>query len=168
MDERRKRGIGRSTLKCPIKTVTLQRLLHCPPAALPRLSQLRAFSASNHQRAPHGAMPQAFKVRAVGAEMNPQLTVEFLVRTAMFKNGMRPVHPGEVLREDYLIPLGLTANALAQALNVPAPRINWRHRGYGYATGALFWWRRALGFTCKPRMTCVLLRFKMPNALSAR
>lgn len=42
----------------------------------------------------------------------------------MFKNGMRPVHPGEVLREDYLIPLGLTANALAKALNVPAPRIN--------------------------------------------
>lgn len=42
----------------------------------------------------------------------------------MFKNGMRPVHPGEILREDYLVPLGLTANALAKALNVPAPRIN--------------------------------------------
>jgi len=42
----------------------------------------------------------------------------------MFKNGMRPVHPGEVIREDYLIPLGLTANALAKALKVPAPRIN--------------------------------------------
>jgi addiction module HigA family antidote len=42
----------------------------------------------------------------------------------MFKNGMRPVHPGEVLREDYLIPLGLSANALAKALHVPTPRIN--------------------------------------------
>lgn len=42
----------------------------------------------------------------------------------MIKNGMRPVHPGEVLREDYLIPLGMSANALAKALNVPAPRIN--------------------------------------------
>lgn len=42
----------------------------------------------------------------------------------MFKNGMRPVHPGEVLREDYLQPLNLSANALARALNVPAPRIN--------------------------------------------
>ncbi len=42
----------------------------------------------------------------------------------MFKNGMRPVHPGEVLREDYLAPLNLSANALAKALNVPAPRIN--------------------------------------------
>lgn len=40
------------------------------------------------------------------------------------KNGMRPVHPGEVLREDYLVPLGMTANALAKALRVAAPRIN--------------------------------------------
>src|SRR5258705_12918086 len=42
----------------------------------------------------------------------------------MIKNGMRPVHPGEVLREDFLVPLGMSANALAKALNVPAPRIN--------------------------------------------
>ncbi len=40
------------------------------------------------------------------------------------KNAMRPVHPGEVLREDYLKPLGLSANALAVALKVPASRIN--------------------------------------------
>jgi hypothetical protein len=32
----------------------------------------------------------------------------------MFKNGMRPVHPGEVLREDYLKPLRMSANALAR------------------------------------------------------
>ena len=42
----------------------------------------------------------------------------------MIKNGMRPVHPGEILREDYLVPLGMSANVLAKALNVPAPRIN--------------------------------------------
>ena len=42
----------------------------------------------------------------------------------MFRNGMRPVHPGEILREDFLIPLGMSANALAMALKVPAPRIN--------------------------------------------
>ena len=32
----------------------------------------------------------------------------------MIKNGMRPVHPGEVLREDYLKPLGMSTNALAK------------------------------------------------------
>jgi addiction module HigA family antidote len=42
----------------------------------------------------------------------------------MFKNGMRPVHPGEVLQEDFLKPLGMSVNALAKALNVPTPRIN--------------------------------------------
>lgn len=42
----------------------------------------------------------------------------------MTKNGMRPIHPGEILREEYLAPLGLNAHALAMALRVPAPRIN--------------------------------------------
>ena len=42
----------------------------------------------------------------------------------MFKNRMRPVHPGAVLREDFLKPLGMSANALAKSLNVPPPRIN--------------------------------------------
>jgi addiction module HigA family antidote len=37
---------------------------------------------------------------------------------------MRPVHPGEVLREDYLVPLGLSVNALAIDLGVPATRIH--------------------------------------------
>lgn len=40
------------------------------------------------------------------------------------KNGLRPVHPGEILREDYLKPLGMSANALALAVRVPASRIN--------------------------------------------
>lgn len=39
-------------------------------------------------------------------------------------NGMRPIHPGEVLREEFLAPMGMTAHALAIALQVPAPRIN--------------------------------------------
>ena len=39
-------------------------------------------------------------------------------------NGMRPIHPGEVLREEFLIPLGMTGHALSMALQVPAPRIN--------------------------------------------
>jgi addiction module HigA family antidote len=32
-------------------------------------------------------------------------------------------HPGEVLREEFMRPLGLSANALALALRVPATRI---------------------------------------------
>jgi addiction module HigA family antidote len=42
----------------------------------------------------------------------------------MIKNNMRPIHPGEILREDYLLPLGITAYALSIRLHVPAPRVN--------------------------------------------
>ena len=36
---------------------------------------------------------------------------------------MRPIHPGEILREEYLAPLGISPNALAISLHVPASRI---------------------------------------------
>ena len=39
-------------------------------------------------------------------------------------NRMRAVHPGEVLREDFLAPLGMSVNALSIALGVPATRIH--------------------------------------------
>ena len=39
-------------------------------------------------------------------------------------NRMRPVHPGEILREDFLVPLNMSVNALALALNVPATRMH--------------------------------------------
>ncbi len=38
-------------------------------------------------------------------------------------------HPGEILREEFLEPLGLSQNALAQAIDVPANRINEIIRG---------------------------------------
>lgn len=41
----------------------------------------------------------------------------------MSKNGMRPVHPGEVLLEDYIKPMGISVRALALALHVPYSRI---------------------------------------------
>jgi len=42
----------------------------------------------------------------------------------MIKNNLRPIHPGEILREEFLLPLGLSANALSLALLVPATRIH--------------------------------------------
>lgn len=35
-----------------------------------------------------------------------------------------PTHPGEVLREDFLLPLGLTASALGKHMGVPASHIS--------------------------------------------
>ena len=38
-------------------------------------------------------------------------------------------HPGEVLKEDYLVPLGMSARALAGQLGVPANRVSEIVRG---------------------------------------
>jgi addiction module HigA family antidote len=63
-----------------------------------------------------------------------------------------PIHPGEFLREDFMKPLGLSANALAIALRVPVTRISEivRERrsitvetamrlGHYFGTSAEFW-----------------------------
>jgi addiction module HigA family antidote len=39
------------------------------------------------------------------------------------KNGMRPIHPGEILREEFAKPLELSANEMARCLNVPTNRV---------------------------------------------
>jgi antitoxin HigA-1 len=36
---------------------------------------------------------------------------------------MPPIHPGEILREEFLLPLGLSVYALAKAVGVPQTRI---------------------------------------------
>ena len=42
---------------------------------------------------------------------------------------LEPVHPGEILKRDYMEPLGLTATALAQAIGVTPARISEIVRG---------------------------------------
>lgn len=42
----------------------------------------------------------------------------------MLKNALRPVHPGEILSKEFMLPLGLSSNALAKALHVTPARIN--------------------------------------------
>jgi addiction module HigA family antidote len=42
----------------------------------------------------------------------------------MKTNKLAPIHPGEILREEFMKPHGLSQNALARALNVPPRRIN--------------------------------------------
>lgn len=44
--------------------------------------------------------------------------------TIKSKEKMLPLHPGEMLREEFMRPLGISANALAMALHVPVTRIS--------------------------------------------
>jgi addiction module HigA family antidote len=40
------------------------------------------------------------------------------------RDNLQPVHPGEILLEDFLKPMGISQYALAKAIEVPARRIN--------------------------------------------
>ena len=42
----------------------------------------------------------------------------------MFKNGMRPVYPGDILLEDCIKPMGVSVRAVAMALHVPCSRLS--------------------------------------------
>ena len=44
-------------------------------------------------------------------------------------NDLKNPHPGEILQEEFLEPLGLSQNSLAQALGVPSNRISEVVRG---------------------------------------
>lgn len=99
------------------------------------------------------------------------------------RNGMRPIHPGEILREEFLQPMGITAHALAMALQVPAPRINdvVRERravtvdtalrlGKYFGTSAEFWMSLQTDFdmaTARATMTDALARIVSRGDASA-
>jgi antitoxin HigA-1 len=40
------------------------------------------------------------------------------------KRDLPPVHPGEILKADFLEPLGLSVNALSKRIKVPRARLN--------------------------------------------
>ncbi len=42
---------------------------------------------------------------------------------------MKPPHPGETIKEEYLVPLGMSVNALAKELGIGAARLNEIVRG---------------------------------------
>jgi addiction module HigA family antidote len=42
----------------------------------------------------------------------------------MTKNAMRAIHPGEILREEFLAPLGMSAHAVSKALRITPSRVN--------------------------------------------
>jgi hypothetical protein len=57
---------------------------------------------------------------------------------------LKPIHPAEVLLEEFLKPMDLSQNRVALAIGVPPRRINenrpWQaqpDRGYGFAVGPL-------------------------------
>lgn len=46
-----------------------------------------------------------------------------MVKTSTERDPLAPIHPGEILRTEFMEPYALSANRLAKALGVPANRI---------------------------------------------
>ncbi len=57
----------------------------------------------------------------------------------MIPKARTPTHPGEVLREEFIVPLGLTQLALAEHLGVPLQRVNGIVRGRRAVTPDTAW-----------------------------
>ncbi|MDR2001369.1 MAG: HigA family addiction module antidote protein [Zoogloeaceae bacterium] len=51
-------------------------------------------------------------------------TLDFSDVASPAKTRLAPIHPGEILLEDFLTPLGISQYALAKAIDVPPRRIN--------------------------------------------
>ncbi len=51
-------------------------------------------------------------------------TLDFSDVADTHRGKFRPIHPGEILREDFLVPLNMSVSALALALRVPATRLH--------------------------------------------
>jgi addiction module HigA family antidote len=75
------------------------------------------------RRAPRGQ--RYGTVRAKVSRRASTVCSSSIKRTVMIKNGMRPVHPGEILFEEFMKPAEppINANRLAKALDVPVNRI---------------------------------------------
>jgi addiction module HigA family antidote len=94
--------------------------LRSPPG-----NRLEALGGDRNGHTAYVSTPNG--VFALSGEVVARRTLKSSITTEvthMTKNGMRPVHPGEILKEEYLEPLGLTSAALARALSVSTPTIN--------------------------------------------
>jgi addiction module HigA family antidote len=67
----------------------------------------------------------------------------------MIPSSRIPTHPGEVLRDQYLDPLGMTQVALAEHLSIPLQRVNGIVRGKRAVTPETAW-LFALAFDTSP------------------
>ena len=84
-----------------------------------------------------------------------------MICSSMRTRKLSPIHPGEILRVEFMKPRGLSQNALARALNVPPRRINeivLQKRGITADTalrlGVTSAQRRKCGRVCRRITTC--------------
>jgi antitoxin HigA-1 len=67
-------------------------------------------------------MPATSKLRTITSSGSSVRKGKSIRRT--YSHRLPAIHPGEMLREEFLVPMGLSANALALAIRVPVTRVS--------------------------------------------
>jgi addiction module HigA family antidote len=89
--------------------------------ALRKLRMLNRAEDLNDLRVPPGNRLEALKGKRMCLMLKSQIIIR---RESMSKKKMLPLHPGEILLEEFLKPMGLSQNRMALDIRVPARRIN--------------------------------------------
>src|SRR5271167_877883 len=85
---------------------------------------VRAAARDGEKTLGHGRRPAGAQGR-LGKTPGPSQQADSVPALMIMKTNKRaPIHPGEILREEFMKPRELSQNALARALNVPPRRIN--------------------------------------------
>jgi addiction module HigA family antidote len=71
---------------------------------------------------------------SIGMGTPTMLKSRIIIERKKMAKRLKPVHPGEVLREDFLIPAAMSVNQLALALRISTPRLNQIVRGISAVT----------------------------------
>lgn len=66
---------------------------------------------------------------SAGSERTPAMSKSWTIIEEKVMRTKNLIHPGEILQEEFLVPLGISQTRLALDLHVPAPRINAIVRG---------------------------------------
>jgi addiction module HigA family antidote len=87
-----------------------------------RLEKLRGDRSGQHSVRINQQWRICFRWTAAGPE--DVTIVDYHWGETMTKKSMNPIHPGEILKEEFLLPLGISQNALARAIGVSPRRVN--------------------------------------------
>src|SRR6185312_15513900 len=84
----------------------------------------RSFRSTQHPR--ERSVPHLFQMgkRRRLRRGNLRLPLKMKKEEPMAAKLLPPVHPGEILREEFMRPLELSSNALARAIGVTPARVN--------------------------------------------
>jgi addiction module HigA family antidote len=126
-DVARLRGIERSARR---KLLILHRAHSLQDLRVPPGNRLEELKGRRQGNTASGSTTSGGSASPGGEDMPLRLRSPIITEeTKMAAKQLDPIHPGEILEEEFMRPLGLSANALARRIDVPVTRISEIVRG---------------------------------------